>query len=119
LIVAVFRADAARAGASKDMQALADELCAASADFARMWRDKVVLQSGESVKQIRHSKAGLLALEYSTFVVDGRPDLAMLVYNPANDEVAATIQKLIDEHSERDRKQPHQAVKSSSMRSAR
>jgi hypothetical protein len=85
LIVAVFRADAARAGASKDMQSLADELCAANADFALMWRDKAVLQSGEGFKQIRHPTAGPLALEYSTFLVDGRPDLAMLVYNPTND----------------------------------
>jgi hypothetical protein len=110
-IVAVFRADAARAGASQDMQALADELCAASADFDRMWRDKAVLQSGEGIKQIKHPTAGLLALEYSTFVVDGRPDLAMLVYNPANDEVAATIQTLIDEKPAPDRNKQHRAAR--------
>lgn len=106
LIVAVFRADAARAGAGEDMQALADELCAASPDFARMWRDKAVLQSGEGIKQLRHPRAGLLALEYSTFIVDGRPDLALLVYNPANDDIAKRIKKLIDEQAMPDRKQP-------------
>ena len=102
-IVAVFRADAARAGAGEDMQALAEELCAASPDFARLWHDKAVLQSGEGIKQIRHPTAGVLALEYSTFIVDGRPDLALLVYNPANGEVAARIRKLVDEASGRTR----------------
>jgi hypothetical protein len=34
-------------------------------------------------------------LEYSTFIVDGRPDLAMLVYSPANEEVAEAIGKLM------------------------
>ncbi|TBU73019.1 helix-turn-helix transcriptional regulator [Phytopseudomonas daroniae] len=94
-IVAVFRADAARAGASENMKALADELCAASTDFARMWRDNAVQQLGEGVKHIRHPIAGLLALEYSTFIVDGRPDLAMLVYSPANEDASAAIGKLM------------------------
>ncbi|WP_243897555.1 helix-turn-helix transcriptional regulator [Pseudomonas asiatica] len=94
-MVAVFRADAARAGANTDMQALAQELCAASPDFARLWCDNVVQQLGEGIKQIHHPVAGLLALEYSTFIVDGRPDLAMLVYSPANEEVAEAIGKLM------------------------
>lgn len=94
-MVAVFRADAARAGASENMKMLAQELCTASPDFARMWFDNAVQQLGEGVKYIRHPIAGLLALEYSTFIVDGRPDLAMLVYSPANEDVSAAISKLI------------------------
>jgi hypothetical protein len=74
--------------------------------LGHMWRDKAVLQSGEGIKQLRHPRAGLLALEYSTFIVDGRPDLALLVYNPANDDVAKRIKKLIDEQAMPDRKQP-------------
>lgn len=94
-VVAVFRADAARAGASVAMQALADELCAASPDFTRMWQDNAVQQLGEGLKQIRHPEVGLLALEYSTFAVDGRPDLAMLVYNPADEATATAVRQLI------------------------
>lgn len=95
-IVAVFRADAARAGASDGMHALAEELCNASSDFERMWRNNAVQQSGEGIKHVRHRTAGLLALEYSTFLVEGRPDLAMLVYNPADSETAIVIKALVE-----------------------
>jgi transcriptional regulator with XRE-family HTH domain len=95
-IVAVFRADAARAGASDDMHALASELCNASPEFARMWRNNAVQQSGEGIKHIRHRTAGLLALEYSTFLVEGRPDLAMLVYNAADGKTTDAINALLD-----------------------
>jgi len=94
-MVAVFRADAARAGATDDMQELADELCERSADFARMWRDNAVQHLGEGFKQIRHPVCGVLALEYSTFVVDGRSDLAMLVYTPASEKDVKAIQDLL------------------------
>ena len=40
-------------------------------------------------KQLRHPLAGLIALEYSAFAVDGRPDLDMVIYNPATPEDAA------------------------------
>ncbi|MET0556906.1 MAG: helix-turn-helix transcriptional regulator [Vicinamibacteria bacterium] len=94
-VVAVFRADAARAGAAADMHALADELCQASAEFASMWRDNDVRDFGEGVKRLRHPVLGALALEYSAFAVDGRPDLAMLVYNPAAARDAARIRALL------------------------
>ena len=82
-MVAVFRADAARAGASARMAALAGELSAASPEFAAMWRDNDVSSLGEGVKQLRHPQAGMLAFEYSSFAVDGRPDLGMVIFNPA------------------------------------
>ena len=49
--------------------------------------------------------AGLLALEYSAFAVDGRPDLGMVVYNPATPADAEKIRKLIDAR-ERERTEP-------------
>ena len=94
-VVAVFRADAARAGAAAPMQALAAELCQASPEFAAMWRDNDLRSFGEGVKKLRHPVLGTLALEYSSFAVDGRPDLAMLVYNPIDAGDAARIQTLI------------------------
>jgi transcriptional regulator with XRE-family HTH domain len=93
-VVAVFRADAARAGATVDMQSLAEELYKASPEFAAMWRDNDVRDFGEGVKRIRHPVMGELALEYSAFAVDGRPDLAMLVYNPVNADDADRIRSL-------------------------
>src|SRR3984885_6385311 len=75
-VVAAFRADAARAGAAQTVKALVDEVCRLSPEFDAMWRDNDVRSTyGEAAKQVRHPLAGLIALEYSAFAVDGRPDL--------------------------------------------
>jgi hypothetical protein len=42
-----------------------------------MWPDNDVRTYGEGTKYIKHSRAGLLAFEYSAFAVDGRPDLSV------------------------------------------
>ena len=58
--------------------------CAGSSpEFAAMWRDNDVQTHGDGVKHMRHPVLGPIALEYSAFAVDGRPDLQMIVYNPA------------------------------------
>lgn len=95
-IVGAFRADAARAGAAADVQPLVEELCRVSPDFAAMWRDHDVHGGhGEAVKQIRHPVLGPIAFEFSAFAVDARPDLSLLVYNPATPEDARAIDSLI------------------------
>jgi transcriptional regulator with XRE-family HTH domain len=94
-VVAVFRADAARAGASARMTALAEELSAASPEFAAMWRDNDVSRFGEGIKQIRHPQSGLIAFEYSSFAVDGRPDLGMIVFNPATPDDVDKVRALL------------------------
>ncbi|RYZ14123.1 MAG: XRE family transcriptional regulator [Alphaproteobacteria bacterium] len=93
-VVAAFRADAIRAGASEAVKSLVDELIRASPEFEAMWRENIVRTHGEGTKHLRHP-AGLLELEYSSFAVDGRPDLAMVIYNPAGPKDAALIRKLI------------------------
>ena len=83
-VVGAFRVDAARAGAAAEVEPLVDELCRLSPEFKAMWRDNDVRGThGEAVKHIRHPVLGPLAFEYSAFAVDGRPDLSMVVYNPA------------------------------------
>lgn len=82
--VAAFRADVARAGAAKTVQALVDELSRLSPEFELIWRENDVRSTyGEFAKTLRHPLAGLLTLEYSAFAVDGRPDLDLVIYNPA------------------------------------
>jgi len=90
-VVAAFRADATRAGAEKPMESLAADLCQISPEFEAMWRDQDVCNHGEGTKRLRHPKLGPLAFEYSAFAVDGRPDLSMVIYNPAT---AADAEKL-------------------------
>ncbi|ACB95120.1 helix-turn-helix transcriptional regulator [Beijerinckia indica] len=93
-----FRVDAARAGAAAEVEPLVDELCRLSPEFKAMWAENDVRGSQhEAVKHIRHPILGPLAFEYSAFAVDGRTDLAMVVYNPATEEDAERIKSLMKE----------------------
>ncbi|MGN6620154.1 MAG: helix-turn-helix transcriptional regulator [Sphingomonas sp.] len=96
-VVGAFRADVARAGAttSPAVEALVTELCKLSAEFETLWRDNDVVAHGEGVKRIRHPDAGLLELEFSSFAVEGRPELGMLVYNPASSVDTERLRVLI------------------------
>jgi transcriptional regulator with XRE-family HTH domain len=94
-VVATFRADLARAGAAKNVQALVDELCAVSPEFEAIWRDHDVRTHGDGRKTLHHPVAGPIAMEYSAFAVDGRPDLTMVVYNPATPADAGRVRTLI------------------------
>jgi len=44
---------------------------------------------------VRHPIARLIALEYSAFAVDGRPDLGFVIYNPATPADAERIRSLV------------------------
>jgi len=90
-VVGAFRADAARAGATAAITELVDELSRTSPEFDALWRDNEVVAHGEGLKRIHHAELGLLELEFSAFSVDGRPELGMVVYNPANQDVATRI----------------------------
>jgi transcriptional regulator with XRE-family HTH domain len=94
-VVGAFRADAARAGAVSEVGQLVDELCRLSPEFEALWRENDVGVHGEGVKQLRHPVLGPIALEYSAFAVDGRPDLSMVVYNPATRADADLIRSLV------------------------
>ncbi|MFT8245902.1 helix-turn-helix transcriptional regulator [Roseomonas sp. BN140053] len=94
-VVAAFRADVARAGAAATVAALVEELCQRSPDFAAMWRSNDVRSHGEGLKQLRHPVLGPIAIEYSAFAVDGRPDLSMVIYNPVTPADAERIAALI------------------------
>ncbi len=97
-VLSAFRVDAARAGAAAEVEPLINELCRLSSEFEAMWRDNDVrgAHHGEAVKHIRHPTAGPLAFEYSAFSVDGRTDLAMVVYNPATPADADKISALLE-----------------------
>ena len=95
-VLGAFRVDAARAGAAEAGEPLVDELCRLSPEFKAMWRDNDIRSYGEHVKHIRHPVLGPLAFEYSAFAVDGRPDLSLVIYNPATSADADGIRSLIE-----------------------
>jgi transcriptional regulator with XRE-family HTH domain len=96
-VVAAFSADVARAGASAEasVNALVEELRLTSAEFSALWADGDVRPHGEGVKHLRHPVLGQVSFEYSAFAVDGRPDLGMIVYNPATAEDLARVRVLV------------------------
>ncbi|MGB6310423.1 MAG: helix-turn-helix transcriptional regulator [Steroidobacteraceae bacterium] len=103
-VVGAFRADAARAGAAADVEPMVNELCRLSPEFETMWRDNDVRSHAEGVKQLRHPVLGPVSFEYSAFAVDARPDLSMVVYNPATPADAERIRSLIEARPAGDRK---------------
>lgn len=101
-VVGAFRADVARAGASgsAEVTALVSELSRASPEFEALWQDNDVVGHGEGVKCIKHPDAGSLDLEFSSFAVEGRPELGMIVYNPASPADAERIRALIEDKTD-------------------
>ena len=95
-VVGTFRAEAARAGAAAEVQPLVDELSRLSPEFRAMWRENDIRGHGEGVKHIRHPILGPIAFEYSSFAVDGRPDLGMVVYNPATPAEVEKIRSIVE-----------------------
>ncbi|MBP1849875.1 helix-turn-helix transcriptional regulator [Rhizobium halophytocola] len=92
--VGSFRADAVRAGATSDVNALVEELCRESAEFEKLWHENEVHGHGDGIKKLKHPDLGLIELEFSTFAVDGRPDLTLMLYNPVDPALAERIRTL-------------------------
>jgi hypothetical protein len=69
-VVSAFRADAARAGASVQVEPLVAELCRLSPEFDAMWRDNDVRSYGDGVKHLRPPDPG--ADRVRIFVLRGR-----------------------------------------------
>jgi transcriptional regulator with XRE-family HTH domain len=105
-VVGAFRADVARAGAALNVEALVDELSRESPEFAALWRDHDVRDTYDGPKRVRHPKAGMIALEYSTFAVEGRPDLSLVIYNPATPKDVEKIRALVKPRASAPRQRP-------------
>ena len=95
MAVAAFRADVARAGAMAEVAAMIDELSRTSPAFETMWQDNNVSDNAHAVKDLQHPSLGTISFEASTFGVDGRQDLAMLVFLPASPDAAKRISSLL------------------------
>lgn len=94
-VVGAFRADAVRAGRQSEITQLVEELSKLSPEFDALWRDNDVAGHADGLKCLRHPEYGLIELEFSAFAVDGRPDLGMIVYNPASPDTARRIEALL------------------------
>ncbi len=95
MAIAGFRADVARAGAMAEVAAMVDELSHSSPIFKAMWQENDVSDSAHATKDLRHPVLGTISFEASTFGVDGRQDLTMMVFLPASTDVAQRIAALL------------------------
>lgn len=98
VVVNAFRADVARAGRSRETERLIEELSLASPEFAALWRRNDVAGHAEGIKHLHHPQLEDIALEFSTFIVDGRPDLTMMVFNPADGQSQQRIRQWLNTH---------------------
>lgn len=94
-VVAAFRADVSRAGASAEIHQFVTELGARSREFLGLWQSNDIQQQGEGTKRLQHPAVGLIELEYSGFTVEGRSDLGLIVYNPSTDRDLQRIRELM------------------------
>lgn len=97
-VVSAFRADATRASATEaatEVRTLIAELCERSAEFSALWQEHDVQPFGEGTKTLKLPQVGKLQLEYSAFMVDGRPDLCMVIYNPVTSVDSAIVRGMV------------------------
>jgi hypothetical protein len=78
-----------------DIRQLVDELSASSPDFKAMWDDNEIAGARDSVKRLHPPVLGAIEMEFSTFAVEGRSDLNMMVCSPASPEVMEQFRALI------------------------
>lgn len=95
MAVAAFRSDVARAGAMAEVTAMVEELSRSSPTFREMWQNNDVGNNAHALKDLRHPVLGTISFECTTFGVDGRQDLAMIVFVPASREFAKKIKSLL------------------------
>jgi transcriptional regulator with XRE-family HTH domain len=93
-VVASFRAETARTGATDRAAVLVDELSRSSPDFALMWQERDVAALGPGTKRFTHA-GRMITLDYASFAVHGHADLHMIVYTPATPADALGLADLL------------------------
>jgi transcriptional regulator with XRE-family HTH domain len=95
LVVAAFRAETARVGATERAAALVDELSRSSPAFAAMWSERDVAALGAGTKRVARAD-GVITFDYSTFAVHGHAELQMIVYTPSTASDAGRLEELLE-----------------------
>lgn len=99
-VVGAFRVDAARSGDAAHVAEAVEELSRLSPEFEAMWRENDVRESAGGVKHMRHPVLGPVTFEYSSFAVEGRSDLTLVIYSPVTAKDAKRVRSLIEENAD-------------------
>ena len=94
-MIAKFRLDHGRAAGDPAFTRLVDDLSAASPEFRRWWALQDVSDRSEGIKRFRFATGGIIAFEHGAFLVEGAPDLRMVVYSPATPADRAALAKVL------------------------
>ncbi|HEY4162143.1 MAG TPA: helix-turn-helix transcriptional regulator, partial [Dongiaceae bacterium] len=81
-MVAKFRGDYAKQRGDASLEALVKEIQRRSPEFRLWWRRHDVLASAEGIKVLRLKGKGDIVMEHTSFIVNGEPDLTLLVHAP-------------------------------------
>ncbi|QKG27342.1 helix-turn-helix transcriptional regulator [Actinomadura verrucosospora] len=81
-VVARFRGDAARYPDDPEFGRIADDMIAASAEFAGLWERHEVSGATQAVKGVRHPEAGELVFEGTLLPLADRPGQHLVLHNP-------------------------------------
>jgi hypothetical protein len=65
---------------SPEFNALVDELCTASREFARWWKAHQIRPKSSGRKLLTHPSYGRVTVTYSTFQSNDNPDLRLVLY---------------------------------------
>ncbi len=94
-VVAAFRADTERTGASSRVAELVADLSRVSPEFATFWNEHDVERHSEGTKLLNRPGVGTIALDYSAFVVEGQPNLTLVIYTPGSPTDLERIRTLV------------------------
>lgn len=94
-LVGAVRRDITRLGLEAEAGPLIDELSRESPAFRRIWAEREVGVHGEGRKLVTHPAVGEMEFDFTTFGVEGRPVLAMVVFTPVDGVSRQRLSRLI------------------------
>ncbi|MDO3647749.1 helix-turn-helix transcriptional regulator [Nocardia mangyaensis] len=98
-VVARFRADAGKHPADPQFQRLVTHLTAISTEFARIWAQHEVTETGQGRKFITHPHVGEMVFDYTRLPLPDHPGHCLVLHNPApGTETADRLDFLTREH---------------------
>ena len=100
-VVAVFRADTVRAGASKRAANLVADLSRVSPEFEAMWNDREVRLNEDNTKRFTPPGGRPIALDHSAFAVEGQPGLTLMIFTPSTPSDADIVRSMVRETPDR------------------
>lgn len=94
-MVAAFRTETTRSGSSEQAKKRVAAMSERFPEFKQMWGEMDVLSPGGGIKSLQFPQIGAITFEYSTFAVDGKPQLSLIIFNPAMPADKARVEQLM------------------------